>query len=87
MSGLLPDGRVLTDLEMMSSPNDWPRWPQLPLKRWRDGEMDCGVIVEWASGVRPIIYLKNLFQNFAADTPTVEYPSLEALVADGWVVD
>ena len=75
------------DLTFMKSPDLWPQWPQLPVKRARDGKGEFGVLVEVMNGVEPTVYLKNLFMRFTDDTPTLRYGSIEELLADGWKVD
>ena len=81
------------DLKMMRSPGRWPAWPFLPVKRTVDGEQECAVMVEesMSGTATPIVYLVNLFAlKEAGSLSKVEnrrYESLEAVVADGWVVD
>jgi hypothetical protein len=74
-----------TDVEMINDPDSWPLYPFLPVKNRKLYES----AVHSAFGV------------IAADEPTkvkintldiktpafIAYPTVEALVADGWVVD
>jgi len=83
----MPNEDLARELDMMTSPQKWPQWPQLPVKRHRDGQSDFGVMVEDVGGVVPDVYRKNLFQKFTQDTPKTSYESMDALLADGWRVD
>lgn len=87
--------RKARDLAFIRNPEDWPRWPVLPLKL-RDGDVfdKNFAALLFASGT-PVIYFANLF-----DLPTGErgegktwanvlsvfelriYPSFEALVEE-----
>lgn len=81
----------MTDKEMIENPLNWPRYPFLPVKRYRKpGELaDCRVI--WV-GARTRLVEANLFalpktkEDFLA-LPYTEYANIEAVLADGWVVD
>ncbi len=74
------------DLSFIKDPNQWPQWPQLPVKRYVNG-MEVGVIIEVRTGVEPVVYLKNLYTRFTDDTPKLTYGSIDELLADGWMVD
>lgn len=83
------------DLEMMRSPDRWPCWPVLPLKRY-DGKDRCGfpstgLIAELDGVPRFTVFDGNLFQRpLCFDDPKTvryDYDSFEAMLADGWVVD
>jgi hypothetical protein len=81
--------RAKQDREMMSSPDHWPRWPVLPLKRVRDGQMECAFL--WADS-RPRVYLSDVisFSNNRRSLSEVEhkdYATLRELIEDGWTVD
>lgn len=69
-------------LEMMRHENRWPVWPFLPLIR---GD-EVGVLI---AGQGAIVYRVNLFAMMGklATAEQIHYPSLEAVVADGWIVD
>lgn len=85
------------DLAMMQSPNDWPNWPVLPIKKWdkEKHQMDCACIIDegplrQSVGIK--VYLVSMYQLCEKSKPLMEhkskeYPSLDALVADGWKVD
>lgn len=76
------------ELEMMQTPDNWPVWPYLPLKRRPiKTDEDIGLLMERGPtiGVKPTVYLCNLFAPSLEDF--VEYKSFEELVDDGWVVD
>lgn len=83
------------DLNMMKSPDNWPRWPLLPIKRSKGpGFPQCASL--FADG-KPTVILTNLWaledlpgstygEKFA-NVEKIEYPSFDALVTDGWRVD
>ena len=85
----LPDHIVGNHRAMMDSPNYWQRWPLLPIKRdrhrWPDSEV--GVLLDR----RPIkVYLCNMWaipEDTREGTPSIEYASIDAVLADGWIVD
>lgn len=78
------------DLTMLQHPERWPRWPVLPLKRYhgKPDDPELGLII--AGGASPIrVYLGCIFL-FSGPTHTskyMEYPSLAAVIGDGWWVD
>ncbi len=92
----ISDSRM--DREFMSNPDLWPCWPLLPVKRHpKDGTgVECGVMVAVAGHLTAVFmanmidlggtYLKaSLF-----DKPEVVrhvYADVDAIQADGWVVD
>lgn len=82
------------ELAMMGSPLRWPRWPWLPLKRTGDhGPPETGVLyaedvdgpARWASASRRPKTTVRAYEKGAPDL--AEYPSVEAMYDDGWVVD
>lgn len=77
-----------TDREFILDQENWPRWPVLPLKRPRwEGAFLAGpdltrhlregapirLVVRWGADWKPLDYQ--------------EYADVDALLADGWVVD
>jgi hypothetical protein len=82
------------DIEMMRTPQGWPQWPLLPLKRYdsrgtlRNGE--AGFIIEQPVGEAKILYLATIFEvSEVVSDPRrqTRYESLEDIYADGWRVD
>ena len=85
----------MTDAEMIQRPNEWPRWPLLPLvHRKRKARLaDCGFLLE--EDAPPYkVYIGYIF-SLRSDVPlgeavkdllVEEYPTVEALIAD-WRVD
>jgi hypothetical protein len=67
---------------MMKHPEWWICWPLLPLTR--RGKADMGVMCE---GFPNTVFLTTLFLFNPREDRKLEYPSIEALLADGWVVD
>jgi hypothetical protein len=72
--------------EMLLHPEWWPLWPFLPLKRSKEGERELGVFYESTKGKIEVI-MSNVFADDFCRAPRKEYPSIDALLADGWVVD
>lgn len=78
-------------LEFLRTPDEWPNWPLCPVKKRMVTNVanDVGLVIEGPSGTEPVVFLCNLWrvkEDF--DTATqLKYESLEALVADGWMVD
>jgi len=76
---------------MIRSPENWPRWPVLPVKRpaefgWQIGTIVANEKVYNRQG--PIkIFLASMFEDVTTDTPHREYANAEAAVKDGWIVD
>lgn len=84
------------DKAMMSSPDRWPRWPWLPMKRHVNGhsDLDLGLLHADAFPDQPCkIYKGNLFEGKLHYFPLAdqafwsEYPNFDAVLADGWIVD
>lgn len=84
------------EIEFMSSPEKWPHTVVLPVKRERGrGEFpETGYLRQTsmttpAPAPEPVIYLGTIFDRVAKDkvVTTKHYPSIEAMVDDGWVVD
>lgn len=77
-----------TDAEFIQHPGLWPMWPLLPLKRTRNtssGLPETGVIIEEETKFR--VYHCSMFTTITPSTPHTDYPTVNALLADGWVVD
>lgn len=78
-------------LTRIAAEGEWPMWPLLPMKRWRDAEgYQEGVI---ASG-KPVVYRTNIFnipagmlKDVLPPFDKIEYTSFESMVDDGWRVD
>ena len=73
--------------------NEWPLWPWLPMKRYsRNTIADSGLLHADDYDSTPCkLYIMNVFMvrsRFPTkDMEVREYPSLDALLADGWEVD
>jgi hypothetical protein len=81
------------EIEFMQNPDKWPHGFVLPLKRWTaPSQMDTGFLFQGsikspAPPPEPVIYIGNMFAGKFEGLPTKEYPSLEAILDDGWVID
>jgi hypothetical protein len=83
--------REQDDLKMMRRPHLWPWWPVLPIKNYKrakPGCLECGILcMDDLSGLpEPVVVLSNMFE-IDENKKQIQYDSLEAIVADGWVVD
>jgi hypothetical protein len=84
-------------------PDNWPRWPLLPLKRYnanaKPGEfyMDCGFLIDPTcykqAEAKMITVFKGDIWSLDAIVKIVDipvwksYPTIDAILADGWQVD
>jgi hypothetical protein len=83
------------DLNMMQSPDCWPRWPYLPVKKYdrSSGCLITGVLIsctlERDEEIQPIIYAHYIHGAWAFDPKQilVRYNDFADLLNDGWVVD
>ena len=81
----------LTDKEFIQKPDDWPYWPFLPVKRPKDaGFPEIGVILA-IGGKLSTVYLVNINADSLEERIKIserkEYPNVDAMLADGWIVD
>ena len=83
-------------LKFIRTPDDWPAWPVLPMRKYSKGEAagrfpEVGFI--WADDEAPCVRLGNLYelanqkQLNVIDVPTKSYSSFEEMLEDGWEVD
>jgi hypothetical protein len=86
---------MISDKEFICDPSRWPQWPFLPMKRTlKDSSWpECGFLFEgkW------IIYLYNIFKlstlsseeakKALMECTKYEYSDVDALLADGWIID
>lgn len=73
-------------IEMMTSPDNWPMWPLLPLKKVADG-WEVGLLAEIGGEVQPIVYLSNMFAGINDRTPKLSFESFREIFDAGWRVD
>ena len=74
------------DREMLEHPEHWPHWPFLPLKRWRSQRIDTAVVM----GTDPLRIARGANIMMLPTNPTNEtWPvaTVDAILAEGWVVD
>lgn len=85
-------GRIQRDFQIkfMQMPDEWPRWPLLPLKRGPFSyEQEFGFMVE---GEGLVVFRGALYQLFdkklsIEDFSREEFASFEAIYDAGWRVD
>lgn len=82
------------DKTMMMTPMEWPRYPVLPVKRYRNHSFECCIM----SVILPFrVYKKSLgglvkpkikckLADLLGDE-FYDYQDIDALLADGWLVD
>ena len=79
---------IETDRAMIQNPDDWPRWPILPMKRRRHGGSEMGIIL---AGHSTMIYHCNMFdprlKTDHASIKKTNYATVTDLLADGWMID
>ena len=78
------------ELKMMQNPDNWPMWPQLPIKRRQEGAQgQIGVLLEtdFSMPIKPTVYLKNLWNSDIEEVEKIKYKEWLDLLDDGWVVD
>lgn len=77
-------------LRMMQSPDEWPMWPKLPMRKGTHGNggPELGFLVE---GYGPAVYRGNVFTSvdaFVLNRIEKEaFPTFGAMYAAGWRVD
>jgi hypothetical protein len=74
------------DLEMMQDPDEWPRWPQLCLKRTGDYLGPRYGFLVAIPELKPIVW-HGIVGTVQANRPCTEYINFRELLADGWLVD
>jgi hypothetical protein len=83
-------------LSMMRTPDKWPRWPVLPIKRYNPDHhgTECAVMFA-VEGYLTTVFLGYLIE---AKGPTIadamacypnrlKYDDYDAILDDGWIVD
>lgn len=86
--------RQLDDRAFISDPNRWPCWPLLPIKRGNQqlNDKNLGVLFDTDPKKGYRVYHCYLFdlpmpQKQFAQVPHTDYATVDALLADGWMVD
>ncbi len=82
------------DRQFILNPSEWPLWPFLPLKR-RDHNLDMknlGLLVaaqrdEGFTVHHVCLHDLPMSREAFHAAPKTHYPTADALLADGWVVD
>jgi len=75
---------LMTDKAMIESPDYWPRWPLLPIKRkW--GLEPCVALISEEHGRLRVAYGANLWDTHVG-LDWVEF-DVDELLREGWVVD
>jgi hypothetical protein len=97
MAWHVPKSGLDEDRQMMLTPESWPLWPLLPVKRYEFGKVgggpecatlyDNGVNKPYQLYHEPVDALLLMSAQQMAQQPTKMYNSVDALLEDGWVVD
>jgi len=80
------------DKEFIEHPERWPRWPNLPMKRPffldppHHGLINAD-LPTWVWIVGPEQFAQMITTGKMYMTDHREYPSIDSLLDDGWVVD
>ena len=74
--------------EMILDPDTWPRWPWLTVKKPAQ-TMLTGLLCDEHLEGKMIIFHAYLYKmpTTMEGVPTTEYPNVDAMLADGWVID
>ena len=77
--------RKKKDIKMMNTPDDWPAWPFLPLKRYIESHKspECAILL---AGHGPKVVKCNMW-SYDPKAETIEYTSFQELVDAGWIID
>ena len=83
--------RAARERDMILHDEKWPCWPRLPMKHTRHKDLEVptlpllGVI---CAGELTRVYLCNVIETIVFEkTPYRQYESVDAVLADGWIVD
>ena len=76
-----------TDLRYIRTPELWPNWPFLPLKRGSNQTREIAYLLAEPRDKGYHLYDGNMLAAKQSDPILKTYDSPEALVVDGWVVD
>jgi len=82
--------RAARDLKMILSPNDWPKWPLLPMKRHGDRSPNCGIIIGDPSKQGTVYFVPGAYifrLNEEQTTRDGIMVSAVSLLNEGWQVD
>lgn len=82
----MPDRSITEHMAFMADPDRWPRWPLLPVKRYKDDTLETGYLIEM-KGSKYVVYQNTIFCADPRTDAHFRYESFEAIVADGWRVD
>jgi len=78
-------------IELIENPDEWPRWPTLPVKRIPPGEFGFLREVGLSGVVKPVVYLRNASDLETVKTfdeiETIEYSSFNQMFDYGWRID
>lgn len=82
----------IPDIEMMADPDKWPHIHVLPMvKRGGQDMPECAFLYAPTKGfknVNPILYIGNIYDPKPVKAYKQKaYPSLRAILDDGWEVD
>lgn len=77
------------EVRMIKAQEGWPFWPVLPVKR--PGTDQCGIVTAAAPSTVIVMNMWSLrtgsISEQTKDAEHIEFESVEAMVADGWVGD
>ena len=90
--------KAFDDKKFLLNPNQWPNNPICPVKNYKEkkpgGFPMLGVVVANENGAMPVVLLCNMYAfiekaraSRIKDIERKEYEDLDALLADGWMVD
>lgn len=78
---------IPSSAEFIRNDGNWPQWPRLPLKRGAIPGQELAIITPVESDGTVTLYHANMFEVIHMNTRITKYPSVDALLADGWTID
>jgi hypothetical protein len=74
------------DKKRFASPNKWPRYPLLPLKRYKEQVVAPELGFVLIQDITKVL-LGNIYNMDIKNRDSIIYASIDELLDDGWVVD
>lgn len=72
---------------------EWPYWPLLPVKRYTNNDLECATLLAPSilclaeEGFRVVYCMFPEYTAEIASTRYTDYADVDAILADGWLVD
>jgi hypothetical protein len=76
-------------LQFLQTPDEWPRWPILPLVKIGSGPLDCGFMLAYGTAPPYTVFLGNLYElssKHPNEFSTLAYDTASELLSE-WRID